>query len=582
MSRAGRGAVLGQLRKQRGVVAGALLLVLLASVLGLLQPLLAGRIIDTVRARQPWTSLLLLLLAFFAVQLVVETYGRLLLETAGERLVLRLRRDAVGRLLRARIGALDAFRSGDLISRVTNDTAATKEVVSRGFVDVVVGALTAIGATVLMLYLDPVLFLLVLAVFTVAGAGAMAVLGGVQRATHDQQVAVGDLSSGLDRALTAIRTIRIARAEEREAGHLVGLAAGAYEAGIRAARHTAAAVPAVQFAATGSFLAILVVGGARVADGTIELGALISMLLYVTFLVIPLGNLIEGVTVIRRAQAAYERVADVLDTPAEDDGVLDDSTETGSVATAPTAALHRVAFDYGERPVLRDVSFTLAAGTRTALVGPSGAGKSTVLALLCRFYDPDSGAVTFRGRDARTIPRRDCRELVGLVEQAPPILYGTVRENLTFAASEATDVELWEVLRSVNLDGLVARLPGGLDSILGEHGKTLSGGERQRVALARTLLTRPALLLLDEPTANLDPANERQVVDAMARLPADCATLIVSHRPATIRAADQVIMLADGVVQAVGTHRRMLATNPAYRELIDEAVPVNAYGVGNG
>jgi ATP-binding cassette subfamily B protein len=234
----------------------------------------------------------------------------------------------------------------------------------------------------------------------------------------------------------------------------------------------------------------------------------------------------------------------------------------------PLLELDDVSFTYpdGTR-VLDRVSLSVPAGSRVALVGPSGAGKSTVLALVEGFYPLSGGAIRWAGTDVRELPRAALRANLGYVEQEAPVLAGTVRENLLLAAPHSTDDELWAVLADVGLTGVVQRSPRGLDVPVGDEGVLLSGGERQRLAIARSLLARPALLLLDEPTASLDARNENLLRETLAAAAAHRALLVVAHRLSTVLDSDQIVVLDGGRVVARGTHAELLETSPLYREL---------------
>jgi len=213
------------------------------------------------------------------------------------------------------------------------------------------------------------------------------------------------------------------------------------------------------------------------------------------------------------------------------------------------------------------VSFTVPPRGMTAFVGPSGAGKTTVFSLIERFYEPDAGRVLVDGRDVRDWPLGELRAAIGYVEQDAPVLSGTLRENLLFGAPDAGDDDLAEVLRTTRLDGQVARLPDGLDTLVGHRGTRLSGGERQRVAIARALLRRPRLLLLDEATSQLDAVNEAALRDTIADAAHTTTVLVVAHRLSTVTMADRIIVIDGGRVRAVGTHAELLASDPLYAEL---------------
>ncbi len=567
----GIAALLHLLRPHRGLVAGAVTLVIAASVLGLAQPVLAGRIIDRVRTSEPIAGLVLTLAALFVAQTLVDTAGRYLLERSGESVVLGIRRLLVQRLIRLHLPVLHTHRTGDLISRATGDTQALRDSITRSLVEIAVGALTVAGATVLMAAIDPVLFLVVLGVFAVAALGVAVVLDRIRQAAEQSRTAVGVLTADLERSLSAIRTIRIHRAEQVDTDRLLASAEAAFAAGIRGARLAATAQPAIQLAASGSFLLVLVVGGMRVASGDLQLGDLVAVLLYATYLVMPLGNLLEGLTTLKRAMGALQRVQEALDLPTESDEITS-SAIAAAVPGAPALAFADVRFSYDDRPALNGVSFELARGSRTALVGASGSGKSTILSLICRFYEPESGTITYLGHDAATLTRAQCRQLVSLVEQSAPVLHGTIRENLCMGRpSDAAGMD--RVLRQVNLHEWVETLPDGVDTQVGEHGSQLSGGERQRLAIARALLTRPALLLLDEPTSSLDAENERTAMAGLRRIHGDCVTvLIVAHRLSTVRDADHILVVDEGEVVAAGSHHELVHTSEHYRLLLGSQI----------
>lgn len=329
--------------------------------------------------------------------------------------------------------------------------------------------------------------------------------------------------------------------------------------------------PASQLAVNGSFLLVLLVGGIRVADGTSSVADLVAFLLYMTYLLGPVGSVFEAASIIQQGMGALKRITETLDLPREPGCTASPvlvqrrPTGNGGVATdasTPVLEFRDVWFGYeSARPVLRGVSFQIPAYGQIALIGRSGAGKSTIFALAERFYDADRGTVRFRGQDVRALTPGEHRGAIGLVEQHAPVLFGTLRENIVYSAGDADEEAMGRAVELASLTELIARLPRGLDSPVGERGTMLSGGERQRVAIARSLLTRPALLLLDEPTAHLDSANEAALARTIKGLSTQCALLVIAHRFSTIRAADQVVVLDNGRVVAVGTHDDLMGTS---------------------
>jgi len=311
------------------------------------------------------------------------------------------------------------------------------------------------------------------------------------------------------------------------------------------------------------------VGGYRVANGSISVSALVAFILYLFLLVMPLGQAIAAYNQLQMGFGALTRIQEILDLQPDDDARPERPGATVvPVPSAPLLELDDVSFGYADgTEVLRGVSLRVPAGSRVALVGPSGAGKSTILALIEGFYPLDGGAVRWAGTDVRELPRAALRARLGYVEQEAPVLAGTVRDNLLLTRPDATDPELWAVLADVGLTDVVRRSPRGLDVLVGDEGVLLSGGERQRLAIARSLLARPELLLLDEPTASLDARNEQLLRDTLAAASADRALLVVAHRLSTVLDSDEIVVLDQGRVVARGTHAELVESSPLYREL---------------
>jgi ATP-binding cassette subfamily B protein len=311
-----------------------------------------------------------------------------------------------------------------------------------------------------------------------------------------------------------------------------------------------------------------------VATGSIAVADLVAFILYLFLLVMPLGRFIHAWTEVQTGLGALARIQEVLALPPEQEERPERGAATALPRTPdpgdgpPLLELDDVRFTYPDgTEVLCGVSLTVPVGGRVALVGPSGAGKSTILALIEGFYPLSGGTLRWAGTDVRELPRAALRARLGYVEQEAPVLAGTVRDNLLLAAPDATDTELWAVLADVGLTAVVQRSARGLDVPVGDDGVLLSGGERQRLAIARSLLARPALLLLDEPTASLDARNEGLLRETLAAAGSERALLVVAHRLSTVLDSDQIVVLDGGRVVARGTHAELVDSSPLYREL---------------
>ena len=570
--RVGLPALLPYLRQHRGTLVAVAVLSLVTAGAALVQPVLVKSVLDGVGAGAPVTGAVALLVGLLLAGAALNGLRDFLLQRTAEGLVLTTRHRLAGHLLRLPITEYDQRRTGDLLSRVGADTTLLRAVVTSGLFEIVTGVVMVVGAAVAMALLDPLLLGVALCGLAVGMSVALTVSRRVRGLSEQVQARLGEMTSAVERAITAARTIRASGAEDREARAVGRNATDAYEAGLRVARLQAVVEPVATAAIQGAFLLVLGVGGARVAAGAITVGDLVAFILFLFFLVLPLGGALRAYTQLQTGLGALQRIEEILDLPDETAGDRVRATSipivAGRSAGTPAVAFDRVGFAYpGGAPVLHDVTFTVPYGTRTALVGPSGAGKSTVLALIERFYEVTDGRICVDGTDIRDLPRDALRHRLGYVEQEAPVLAGTLRDNLLLAAPDAGERQLLAVLDEVNLGDLVTRAPDGLDVQVGEGGVLLSGGERQRLAIARTLLGAAPILLLDEPTSNLDARNEVALRHAIATASSRRTLIIVAHRLSTVVDSDQIVVLEGGRVVAVGTHERLLDTSPLYREL---------------
>ena len=563
-------------------------IVIALSVLGagtaLAQPLLVSQVIARVQKSEPLGALVFLLVALVVISAILSGVQHYLLQRTGTSVVLSARRQLVRRMLRLPISEFDTRRTGDLVSRVGSDTTLLYAVLTQGLVDAVGGALIFLGALIAMLVIDPVLLGLTVLVIAVSVVTVVLLSRRVRVASRKQQEKVGDLASSVERALGAIRTVRASNATDRETAAIEKDAKGAWEMGIQVAKISALVVPIAGIALQVSLLVVLGVGGFRVASGAITIANLVAFIFFLFMLIMPLGQAFGAITSVNQALGALGRIQEIVTLPseAELDGAIEPAAPVPSdaaisfhdvVFTYPDAARAPGAADGAEGvarkdlTVLHGVSFDAPRGQRTALVGPSGAGKSTILALIERFYDPTSGIVRLGGVDIRGLDREALRAQIGYVEQDAPVLAGSLRDNLTLGAPHATDEECIRVLHDVNLTEVLERNENGLGAAVGEEGVMLSGGERQRLAIARTLLAAPPILLLDESTSSLDGLNEQLLREAIDAVAENRTLIVIAHRLSTVVDSDQIVVLDHGRVVGTGTHSELVKSTPLYREL---------------
>ncbi|MGW0178027.1 ABC transporter ATP-binding protein, partial [Nocardia sp. NPDC003345] len=515
---------------------------------------------------------------------VTDTCGLYVLERSGESVLLAVRNRLSRHLLRLSIPTLDSLRIGDLISRITVDPTVIRNAVGSSLVQIMTGSVTLVGTVAVMIYIDWLLFGIVFATVGIAAFAMLLVMTRIERTSTDLQESVGALSADVERALTGVRTVKVNNAEEREHAHLTRLAREAYTAGVRAARLKALGNPAMHLAVTGSFVVSLLVGGVRVADGRMELSSLVSMMLLAMNLLMPVGDLFNGSVGLQQALGALSRIQSTLGLPVEDVTETSPSADpqVGGPARAtaepamgnahPALEFRDVRFSYDERQILGGVTFSVPACGHIALVGHSGAGKSTLFSLISRFLDPDEGDILLAGRSYADRSRREWRSEISLLEQNSPLLFGSLRDNLTYRHPGIAEDDLRRAIELAGLTDVVARLPRGLETPVGEHGVFLSGGERQRVALARAMIRRPVLLMLDEPTAMLDAGTERALNETIRIVRKECALLVVAHRLSTIREAETVVYLDGGRIVDSGPHHELAARNTNYQQLVGVTV----------
>ncbi|PFG30764.1 ABC transporter ATP-binding protein [Paramicrobacterium agarici] len=597
--------LLPYLFEHKAPLVAALVLGVLGAAASLAQPLLVSQVIQLVEHSQPLGWLVWALVALVVASALISGYQHYLLQRMGEGVVLSSRRTLIARMLHLPIAQFDARRTGDLVSRVGSDTTLLRAVLTQGLVEAIGGSVTFVGALIAMLIIDPVLLGLTAAVIAASIVVVGALAGRIRVASARTQQKVGDLTAALERAIGSVRTIRASGATTREIEAVQTEAVGAWRMGVNVAKISALVVPVAGVAMQASFLVVLGVGGFRVANGNLEIADLVAFILFLFMMIMPLGQAFGAISATNLALGALGRIQEIvgLESETEKDAAIavslsDDRT---AAADAPAIAFQSVSFSYpdavarahreddaeqadpltgatsrvpegpteGVRDgvVLRNVSFDVERGTRTALVGPSGAGKSTILGLIERFYDVTGGSIRIGGVDIRSLDRDDLRSRIGYVEQDAPVLAGSIRDNLLLASPTASAQECIDVLHAVNLGDVLERNPLGLDAPVGEDGIMLSGGERQRLAIARSILAAPPILLLDESTSSLDGVNEQKMREAIDAVAENRTLIVIAHRLSTVVDSDRIVVLDSGRVIGTGTHSELVQEVPLYRDL---------------
>jgi ATP-binding cassette subfamily B protein len=563
--------VWGYLRRYPGLSLGTLLCALVSTSLVAVFPRVTQVIVDEVRAghgERLWGLVGLGALAFLGRE-GLNSLRIILNNTLEQRVIFDLRSDLYGHIQRLPLRWFDDRSTGDIMTRVMEDVNAVERVLIDGIeqgavavvqVVVVAGMLFASHPRLAWASLLPVPFL---------AGGALAYTLTAKGRYRGQRKASSAMNALLHDNLAGIRQIKTFVREEEQHAEFDRASDALRRATLVVMRVWAAYQPSMNLVAALGTVLMVGFGGEAVLRGELSVGELTGLLLLVGFLYEPIGRLHSLNQILQAGRAAGERVFEILDEKAELGG------EEGGAARLEVRGdveFRKVGFGYrSERPVLHEISLHARPGETVALVGETGAGKTTLVQMLTRFYEYESGEVLLDGRSIREIPRGALRDAVGLVTQESFLFNGTLRENLRLGDPGATEERMWEALGAANARGFVERLPERLDTVVGERGVKLSVGEKQRVSIARVLLKDPPVLVLDEATASVDTDTERQIQEALERLMERRTSFVIAHRLSTVRKADQILVMERGRIVERGRHEELVRAGGIYARLCESS-----------
>jgi len=548
------------------LLAFAVLLSLLEVAGAMSVPMLTRSLIDGAASEGRISGTTLwLLAAILGLGTLADGGAYFLLGKAGNQLIARLRARLLEHLIALPIPFFDRGASAEPASRLVNDTEHIQTLVTLHLIPAVTGLFMISGSVVVLWFLDWKLTVVLFSTVLVSFLLIVPVASGLRGLSERTQQETASFLARLTEVFSSMRLVKAFGAEPHEEARGREGIDKLRALGDREVRIQAMMSPLVALATTGALVAILGYGGTRVGTGNLGVGDLVAFILYLFNIIMPLAQLGLVFTGLQKAAGAAERLADILAEPSED---LTEGTATAM--TGRSIVFDQVGFTYPTRDqaTLTGLDLELEPGRVTALVGRSGSGKSTVLSLMQRFYPPAMGTITLGDRPIETYSLETWRSMIGYVAQDAPLMTGTIAENIAYGREHATLEAIEHAALLAGAHDFITAFPDGYETQVGETGRQLSGGQRQRIAIARALLRNPAILILDEATANLDGTTERRLAESMAEVTRGRTTLIVAHRLATVIDADQILVLDEGRVVGRGRHTELMETNPVYRDLV--------------
>ncbi|AVP35709.1 ABC transporter ATP-binding protein [Staphylococcus felis] len=544
----------------------AVVIASLGSVSGLLVPLFTGQMVDKFTLDSINPTFIILLIAVFLFNAVLGGIGYYLLNKIGEKVIYAIRSVLWHHIIHLKMPFFDQNESGQLMSRLTDDTKVINNFISQKLPNFFPSVITLVGSLIMLFILDWQMTLLTFITIPIF-ALIMIPLGKLmQKISSNTQSEIANFSGLLGRVLTEMRLVKVANTEKLELEKAHHNLSAIYRLGLKQAKIAAVVQPISGIIMLITIGIILGFGGLRIASGAISAGTLVAMIFYVLNLSMPLINLSTLVTDYKKAVGASSRIYEILQEPLEE---IDAPKQSETIPNGDLTFDH-VHFSYDVKPILQDVSFNIARGEVTAFVGPSGSGKSTIFSLIERMYEISSGDITFNQKSIYHLPLTDWRRKIGYVMQSNAMMNGTIRDNILYGIERrVSDDELMHYAKLANCHDFIMEFEQGYDTLVGERGLKLSGGQRQRIDIARSFVKNPDILLLDEATANLDSESEQKIQDALNALMENRTTIVIAHRLSTIKKAGQIIFLDQGHVTGRGRHETLMKEHVKYQQFVN-------------
>ncbi|WP_040205169.1 ABC transporter ATP-binding protein [Neobacillus jeddahensis] len=547
----------------------ALLFSVSTTLVGLTVPLFTKNLINDFSISSLSTGKVILLISVMLIQALASGFSIYLLNHVGQSVVAGIRERLWKKLLGMPIPFYDEHQTGDTVSRMTNDTAVVKGLITDHLANFLSGTISIIGAIVVMIILD---WKMTLVMFIAIPLSAI-ILATLGRKMHQVSKGLQDetaqFTSVIQRVLSEIRLVKASNAEPVEYRNGNKGISSLFQFGLKEAKIQAMIAPLMGLVIMVLLVVILGFGGMRVSSGELTPGDLVAFIMYMFQIVMPMGQLTAFFTQFQKATGATERIISIIHSE-EEDHASHGHHDVDNMDQTITVDQLNFAYRNGET-ILNDISLSVEAGKVTAIVGPSGSGKTTLFSLLERFYQPSQGDIRLGDTSISQFSLKSWRSKIGYVSQESPIVAGTIRDNICYGLERTVDDEdIRRVAKMAFADQFISELPKGYDTEVGERGMKLSGGQRQRIAIARAFLRDPKILMLDEATSSLDSKSEHVVQEALQNLMRGRTTLVIAHRLSTVIDSDQIIFMEKGQITGSGTHEQLLQTHSLYREFAEQ------------